>query len=67
MVANPQKAIEKATSAKKLAEILDEILKPWYPNSDVVGWLGWVSKYKSLDMAKKSATAMYDRKRDARS
>jgi len=33
MIANPEKAIERATTHKKLAEVLYELLKESYPGS----------------------------------
>lgn len=61
MIANPEKAIERAPTPKKLAEVIYELLKESYPGSDIVGWQVWIAKYKNLQTAKKCAWSMYKR------
>jgi hypothetical protein len=59
MISNPLDAIANCTSRTKLAEVLNELMKPQYPNSDKVGWEFWAVKYSNFITAKKCALAMY--------
>ena len=60
-IANPIDAIGNATTRSKLAEVLDELLKQWYPDSSKEGWEAWSVKYKDLDTTKRAAVHMYRR------
>jgi hypothetical protein len=61
MISNPIDAIGDATTRSKLAEVLVELMKDVYPDSDKKGWESWAIKYKSLPVAKKCALSMYNK------
>lgn len=61
MIANPVDAIGNATTRTKLAEVLMELMRDVYPDSNVKGWESWAVKYKSLPVAKKCALSMYNK------
>ena len=47
---------------EQLGELLNKRMKPFYPDGDEEGWKRWANKFSSLDLAKRAATHMYNRK-----